>query len=78
MDWKSWSLMRILRIAFAIYAIYYSIETKEWGWLLFAALLIWQAYTNASCGCGCQGGSCTVSENQKTETKKEIDHDEKS
>ncbi|QZT38471.1 hypothetical protein K5X82_06135 [Halosquirtibacter xylanolyticus] len=50
--------MRIVRLAFAGYAIYYSIESEQWGWLLFAALLIWQALTNTSCGC--QGNSCNV------------------
>ena len=75
MDWKNWGLMRILRIAFAIYAIYYSINTKEWGWLLFAALLIWQAFTNASCGC--QGGSCSVTKGKDLHDKKEVDNDEK-
>ncbi|MDC1105187.1 hypothetical protein OAT16_00680 [Prolixibacteraceae bacterium] len=64
---KNWNITSIIRLAFAAYAIYYSIDTKEWGWLLFAALLIWQALTNRNCLF--QSGSCSVPD-KSDKTKK--------
>ncbi|QZE14836.1 hypothetical protein K4L44_02960 [Halosquirtibacter laminarini] len=71
MDWKNWNLMRILRLVFAIYTIHYVVESKEWGWLLFAALLLWQVITNASCGC--QGGSCSMPPDKKKDNNHKVD-----
>jgi hypothetical protein len=67
MDWKDWSATRIIRLLFAGYMAFVIFETKEWGWLVIVAFLLYQVYTNQKCGCA--GGSCATPAPPKSDIK---------
>ena len=57
----NWSLVRVLRVAIGLFFIVEAFRNGEYFWLIAAALLFYQAYSNI----GCAGGSCEVPNEKK-------------
>lgn len=51
---KNWDLMRIVRLLIGVGIAVYAISSKDYTFLLFAGLLLFQAIMNISC-CGSKG-----------------------
>lgn len=51
---SNWHLMRLVRLAFAIFLFFNAYETHEWFFVVFGLLFLFQAIFNLGCGAnGC-------------------------
>lgn len=53
---RNWHLMRLIRLAFALFLTFQAIETQQWFFLIFAAFFLLQAIFNL----GCTTNSCSI------------------
>ncbi|MBF6640076.1 hypothetical protein IVB69_01155 [Flavobacterium sp. J49] len=61
---SNWHLMRIFRMAFALFLFYQAYATRHWFFVAFGVFFLFQAVFNMGCG----PNSCTVNyKNQKNE-----------
>lgn len=72
-DWKNWSIARILKIVFALTFLVLAITEKQWLFIFAALFFGIQGVLNM--GCGCYSGNCAVdtekdSDMPTVETKK--------
>lgn len=58
MDWKNWSIARILKIVFAVAFLVVAITEKQWLFIFAAFFFGIQGVFNV--GCGCYSGNCAV------------------
>lgn len=58
----NWHLMRILKVAFALFLFYNAFETNEWFFVIFGVFFLFQAVFNI--GCGLNGCNVTYNKNK--------------
>ena len=62
---SNWHIMRIIRLAFAIFLFFQAYTTHEWFFILFGLFFLFQALFNV----GCSTNSCSVNYKQKENEK---------
>ncbi len=68
---KNWDFGRIFRLMVGLAAIIYALTSKEYVFLLLAALFLFQAIFNISCCCA-DGGCSTTGQDYPKQVYKDI------